>query len=198
MTDCCGADLDAVDYDTCPDCNHKCCEDCVCSPRRGSCHCKHGLRGDARTDRPTQEDRDFLSNMLSYFGPFKPLAQVRMERDLAGNADYGEDPKARVATCGYASCNEGPNDGPTKLTDENIGQFVLCDKCKSVAYCSGTCRDADKRTSTWNMWDGEMCTHEDLCEEYMDNSTLPYVGYQVRMYRQKYGHYPHPLGGDKK
>lgn len=78
--------------------------------------------------------------------------------------------------CGYLLCN-APADGwsrehppnRTKLTDEALPDFILCDKCRSIVCCSEACRDADKTTACPNMWDAEERTHEEICEPYLDN-----------------------------
>jgi len=172
MTDCCGCgDLD--DAKTCPDCGHICCGDCEVSSSRGRCWCKHSLRGDAIFDQTTEDGRSFVRSVpFCYRGPFKALLQVRMEKDLMQKRSYTGDKKmkARVDECGYFLCN-APAEGwsaehrpcRTKLTDENISQFVVCEKCRSVAYCSEACRNADATTPTedWQWGDEESCTHAD-------------------------------------
>jgi radical SAM protein with 4Fe4S-binding SPASM domain len=65
---------------------------------------------------------------------------------------------------------------PTKLTDDNIDQFVVCERCKSVPYCSGTCRSLDRLHHAPRGGGFPGTTHADLCtEDYMDNAKLPYV-----------------------
>lgn len=183
---------------TCPDCGHTCCESCQVHASRGLCRCKHSLRGDAHSDQTSEEGRDFLRNTFGYRGKFKPIAQAQMEKDMASTYRTA---KARVNECAYHLCNAPPagwsKEHPpnrSKLTDETLSQFMLCEKCRSVAYCSEACRDADKTTPFWNQWDGQDCTHDDICEPYLDNDRLPYVSVALRKYEQEFGRYPHPLG----
>ena len=121
--------------------------------------------------------------------------------------------RPRVDKCGYAYCGadtrgiqDPMNDANvqaqakanrTKLTDDNIDQFVICQRCRSVAYCSEQCRALDRVHRRWNSWDGVIGTHADQCDgdvEYLDNATLPYVSVKVRNYREEFGYYPNPLG----
>jgi hypothetical protein len=44
------------------------------------------------------------------------------------------------------------------------------------------------------MWDAEKYTHGEVCEPYLDNDSLPYVGFALREYQKEYGRFPHPLG----
>lgn len=200
-TDCCG-NTDAEDNETCPDCGHVCCESCTVHTSRGLCWCKHSLRGDAYWDQMSIGGQNFLRNTFGYRGKFKPLAQVRMEVELLGKYGPGYGPaKPRMDECAYSLCN-APAEGwskenrpnRTKLTDETLSQFVLCDKCRSAAYCSPACRDADVCTISWDKWDGGQATHADNCQPYMDNDRLPYVSVALRKYKKEFGRYPHPLG----
>lgn len=110
--------------------------------------------------------------------------------------------KARAHECGYQLCNAPPDgwskENPpnrTKLTDETLGQFVMCEKCRSVAYCSEECRDADAVTPFWDRWSGEgEIAHGGMCEPYMKNDKLPYVSLALREYKREFGRYPNPLG----
>ena len=179
---------------------HVCCESCQCNASRGLCWCKYSLRGDANSDQTSEEICDFLRHTFGYSGPFKPISQVRMEKDITGIASWNP-AKPRVQECAYRLCNvpasgwskeHPPN--RTKLTDENVSKFVLCDKCRSAAYCSTACRDADACTPLRNGWDGEEYAHADICEPYKDNDRLPYVSVALRKYKEQVGRYPHPLG----
>lgn len=199
-TDCCNNIYDAEDTETCPDCGHVCCTDCEVSASRGLCWCKHSVRGDAKADQTSESGRKFLRSTFGYRGKFKPMTQVRMEKDLSGR--HGPS-KARLDHCSYSLCNrntppeeqgQSKDNSRTKLTDETLELFVLCEKCRSVAYCSMSCRDADANTETWQPWDGKTCTHADLCEPYMDNDRMPYVSVALRQYKKEFGRYPHPLG----
>jgi len=194
-TDCCiYGEVSAI----CPDCNHKICENCEVTTQRGMCWCEHSLRGDAHADQADQENRDFLRNIHGYRGKFKPLIQVQMEKDLVGN-DYGEEPKARVDCCGYRHCNFKPGDKYiqcTKLTDQNIANFIICEVCKSKAYCSESCREKDRTEKTRDLWTGDESCHAELCEPYVPQQEFPYVSVRLRQYKEKFGRFPHPLGGE--
>ena len=82
--------------------------------------------------------------MIGYRGPFKPVAQARMEKELCGASLRHKEPQPRAITCGYRNCNADKkkihdDDGntrlnPVQLTDDNFEHFVVCPKCQSVAY----------------------------------------------------------------
>lgn len=204
MTDCCGYDDEDDAVLTCPDCGHTCCEDCEVDLSLGRCWCKYSLRGDAIFDQSTKDSRAFIRNGFGYRGPFKAIMQVRLEKDLM--RENNGSMKARVSECGYSLCN-APASGwssenlpcPTKLTDNNVSQFVICGKCRSVAYCSEACRTADATTKTRDEWetDETLLTHAERCEPYKDNDKFPYVSVKLREYKKEFGRYPHPLGGAK-
>ena len=206
MTDCCGSEsLD--DAETCPDCGFICCDGCTCSGSRGWCRCRYGLRGYAHSDQRDEDGRAFVRfhSPTGYSGPFKPVLQAQMEADMMRLS------QARVQECGYAFCGadtRGVKDpatddkvlaqiSRTKLTNDNVDHFVVCERCRSVAYCSEQCRALDRVHRHRNPWDGFVGTHADQCDadcKNLDNATLPYVGFEVREYRKKFGYYPNPLG----
>ena len=143
--------------------------------------------------------------MFGYRGPFKPVAQARMEKELSGGTFGRDEPKPRVSSCGYVNCNankaadagdENKRPSPVPLTDDNLQHFVVCPKCQSVAYCSEACRQADATVPTYNFWDGTTNVHKAICGPYKKNTKLPYVCKALRDYHAKFDRYPHPLGFD--
>jgi len=186
--------LHVVPNDQCPECMVTMCEMCQYSPRTGKCRCIGGIRGDFFCDAL---DRPFIKSTFSYKGPFKCIAQCSLERNLA-NPILTKGTSRRIKRCSNDCCGENIGKRPLKLTNDNIHQFVMCDICKSVAYCSNECMKEAKTKKVPNMYlDYKNVSHHDICGVYLRNETtdVPGTSKWLKKYNSKYERYPHPLGG---